>query len=149
MVQGSTDIGNLTFRCGRGARQFTYEHSESVRGFQEAIAAVVDEDLDKHLSATSFYSLLIDESTDIATDHNLVMYMHYIVDGDVHCRFLCLVELSGGTAPEIVDTVLKVFTARNISVEKVCGIATDGASAMVGCRTGVTTQLKKKNPLSY
>ena len=51
-----------------------------------------------------------------------------------------------GTASEIVDTVLKVFAARSISLEKLCGIATDGASAMVGCRTGVTTQLKQKNP---
>ena len=54
--------------------QFTYKHSESIRRFQEAIAAVVDEDLDKDLSRTNFYSL-IDESTDIATDHNLVKYV--------------------------------------------------------------------------
>ena len=71
---------------------------------------------------------MIDESTDIATDHNLVMYMHYVLDGEVHSRFLGLVELPGGTAPEIVDTVLKVFTAKSISLEKLCGVATDGAS---------------------
>ena len=111
VVQGSTDIGNLSFQCGRGGRQFTYEHSESVRGFQEAIAAVVDEDLDKDLAHANFYSLLTDESTDIATDHNLVMYMRYVLEGEVQSRFLNLVELPGGTAPEIVDTVLKVFTS--------------------------------------
>ena len=32
-----------------------------------------------------------------------------------------------------------------MSLEKLCGIATDGASAMVGCRRGVTTQLKQNN----
>ena len=42
--------------------------------------------------------------------------------------------------------MLKVFTWSKISLDKLCGIATDGASAMVGCRTGVTTQLKGKNP---
>ena len=112
VLQGSTNIANLSFQCGRGGRQFTYEHSESVRGFQEAI---VDEDLEKDLSSSKFYSLMIDESTDIATDHNLVMYMRYVLDGEVHSRFLGLVELPGGTAPEIVDTVLKVFTAKSIS----------------------------------
>ena len=61
-------------------------------------------------------------------------------------QFLCLVELPGGTAPEIVDTLLNVFTPRKISLDELCGIATDGASVMVGCRTGVTTQLKDKNP---
>ena len=59
----------------------------------------------------------------------------------MHSCFLGLVELPGGTAPEIVDTVLKVFTAKSISLEKLCGVATDGASVMVGCRTGVTTRL--------
>ena len=91
--------------------QFTYKHSESVKGFQEANAAVVDENLEKDLSISKFYSLVIDESTNIATDHNLVMYMRYVLDGEVHSRFL---ELPGGTAPEIVDTVLKVFTAKSI-----------------------------------
>ena len=100
-----------------GGGQFTYEHSESVRGFQEAIAAVVDQDLDKDLSCSDFYSLLIDESTDIATDHNLVMYMRYVLNGEVHSHFLSLIELSGGTAPEIVDVILRVFTPRNISLE--------------------------------
>ena len=104
---------------------------------------MVDEDLDNNLLRAEFYSVLIDESTDIGTDHNLVVTC---VMYEVHTRFLCLVELPGGTAPEIVDTLLKVFTPRNISLDKLCGIATDGASAMVGCRTGVTTQFKKKNP---
>ena len=84
LVQGSTDIGALSFQCGRGGRQFTYEHSKSVRGFQEAIAAVVDKDLDDDLSHSNFYSLLIDESTDTATDHNLGMYMHYVLNGEFH-----------------------------------------------------------------
>ena len=30
VLQGSTDIANLSFQCGRGGRQFTYEHRESV-----------------------------------------------------------------------------------------------------------------------
>ena len=145
VLQGSTDIGGLTFQCGRAGRQFTYEHSESVRGFQEAIAAVVDKNLDKDLLATDYCALLIDESTNMATDHNLVMYVRYVLNGEIYSRFLCLVELPGGTAPAIVDTVLKVFASRKIS-SKLCGMATDGASVMIGCRTGVTTQMKGKNP---
>ena len=108
---------------------------------------LLDKQLDEHLSNAEFYSLLLDESTDIATDHDLIMYMHYMLNGEVYTNFLCLVELPGATAPEILDTVLKVFTARNISHQKLCGIATDGASVMVGCRTGFATPLKEKNPL--
>ena len=70
----------LSFQCGCGGQQFTYKHSESVRGFQEPIAAIVDKDLDEDFSHSNFYSLLIDESTDIATDHNLVMYIQYVLN---------------------------------------------------------------------
>ena len=45
-----------------------------------------------------------------------------------------------------MDAILKVLTSRGISLEKLCGVATDGANVMVGCHTGVTTQLKGKNP---
>ena len=142
VVQGCTSIGNLSFQCGRSGRQITYEHSESVRGFQEAIGAVVEEELKSQLCRTQSYSLLLDESTDIATDHNQIMYVRFVLDGEVRTRFLSLVELPGGTADQIVDAVLEVFQSKSLSLEKLCGVATDGASAIVGCRTGVTTQLK-------
>ena len=67
------------------------------------------------------------------------MYMRYVLNGEVHSHFLSLIELSGGTAPEIVDVILRVFTPRNISLEKICGVATDGANVMVGCHSGATT----------
>ena len=89
---------------------------------------------------------LIIPTTDVGTDHNLVIYMHYILDGEVHTCFLYLVELTGGTASEI-ETVLKVFIPRIISLDKLCGIATDRASALVCCRTGVTTQFTEN--ISY
>ena len=77
------------------------------------------------------------------------MYMRYVLDGEVHSRLLGHVELPGGTAPEIVDTVLKVLTAKSISLAKLYGVATDGARVMVGCRTGVTTRLNGKNPFYF
>ena len=130
VVQGCAAIGNLSFQSGHGGWQVTYEHSESVWSFQEAIALVVDEDLDMQ---AEFYSLMIDESTDISVDHNLVIYLGYVLGGEIHCRLFNLVELPGGTAPEIVDAVLNVLAMRNMPLDKRCGIATDGASVMVGC----------------
>ena len=133
VVQGCAAIGNLSFQSGHGGQQVTYEHSESVWSFQEAIALVVDEDLDNDLLQAEFYSLMIDESTDISVDHNLVIYLGYVLGGEIHCRFFNLVELPGGTAPEIVDAVLNILAMRNMPLDKRCGIATDGASVMVGC----------------
>lgn len=67
------------------------------------------------------------------------MCMRYVLNGEVHSRFLGLIELPGGTAPKIVDVILRVFTPRNISLEKICSVATDGANVMVGCHSGATT----------
>ena len=129
VVQGCAAIGNLSFQSGSGGQQITYKHSESVQILQEAIALVVDEDLDNDSLQAEFYSIMIDESTDISADHNVVIYLCYVLGGEIHCRFLNLVELPGGTAPEIVDAVLNVLAMSN----KLCGIATDGRSVMVGC----------------
>lgn len=149
-IQGCKDIGNVSFQCCRRGRQYTYiyQHSDSIKGFQESIAVVVDLELDQHLSNAEFYSLLIDESTDIATDHNQITYMcyvTYVLNGEVFTRFLSLVEFPG-TANEIVDTVSTICTARTLSLQKLWRVASDGASVMVGCHNGVTSQLKTKNP---
>ena len=76
---------------------------------------------------------MINESTDLSVDHNLVIYLRYVLGGEIHCRFFNLVELPGGTAPEIVDAVLNVLAMRNMALYKLCGIANDGASVIVGC----------------
>ena len=55
--------------------------------FQEAIAAVVDEYLEKDLSHTNFFSLSLDGSTDNAIDHSLVMCARYVLNGEVQPRF--------------------------------------------------------------
>ena len=52
-----TAIGNLTFQCPSGGQQFTYkyEHNESVKSFQQSIAAVVNKNLDNDLLRSEFY----------------------------------------------------------------------------------------------
>ena len=62
------------------------------------MAAVVDEELSEQLEAAPFYSILIDKSTDIATDHTLIMYVRYVHGGEVCMRFFEITELSSGTA---------------------------------------------------
>ena len=72
IMQGGTAIQGLTFQSSRGGRQFRYEHSDNIHGFQEALAAVVEE-LAKLLEKSSFFSLMVDESTDVATTQTLIV----------------------------------------------------------------------------
>ena len=70
------------------------------------MAAVVDEELSEQLEAAPFYSILIDKSTDIATDHTLIMYVRYVHGGEVCMRFFEITELSStANAKQAADSI--------------------------------------------
>ena len=56
---------------------------------QEAIARVVDEELNELLQQCSFYLLKVDESTDVTTTQTLIFYIRFVnKEGKVLCQFL-------------------------------------------------------------
>ena len=95
-----------------------------------------------------YFSLMIDESTDIATTQTLIIYIRLVNKGEIITHFLELVQLPGGTADHILGTLLDVMRTRNLPMEKLFGMATDGASVMTGVRSGVTTRMKERNPFT-
>ena len=110
---------------------------------------MVDEELDEQLQQCSFYSLMVDESTDVTTTQTLIIYIRFVnKEGQVMSRFFELAKLTGATAEAILQTLLEVMEARHLPVEKLFGIATDGASVMTGSRSGITTRIKRKNPFA-
>ena len=107
---------------------------------------VVDEELATMVDNCCYFSLMIDESTDIETTQTLIIYIRLVNKGEIITRFLELVKLPGGTADHILGTLLDVMSTRNLPMEKLLGMATDGASVMMGVRCGVTTRMKERNP---
>ena len=111
---------------------------------------MVDVELDEQLQQCSFYSLMVDESTDVTTTQTLIIYIRFVnKEGQVMSRFFELAKLTGATAEAILQTLLEVMEARHLPVEKLFGIATDGASVMTGSRSGITTRIKRKNPVCF
>ena len=51
-----------------------------------------------------------------------------------------------GTANTIVEAIHSFLAKKALDIDKLRGFATNGASVMVGCRTGVVTQLKQCCP---
>ena len=100
----------------------------------------------RSVHVTLCYSLMVDESTDIATTQTLIFYVRFVSNGEVTTRFLELSKLAGGTAEHILDSLLEVMETRHLPVEKLFGMATDGASVMTGTRSGITTRMKRINP---
>ncbi|XP_036149363.1 uncharacterized protein LOC118647829 isoform X1 [Monomorium pharaonis] len=96
----------------------------------------------------SFYSLLIDESTDIAVLKQLGICIIYfsVKRKNVISTFLKLESLEGGDARSIVKAIKVALTEYGLSVQKMRGLGTDNASVMIGVNNGVFRQLKEEIP---
>ena len=64
----------------------------------------------------------------------------------VQVRNLKLLEVANGTAESITEAILTYFTSKAIDICRLVGMATDGASVMVGCQEGVVTSIKALVP---
>ena len=123
-----------------------YRSHAIIGEFLTVLATVIEDDQISALKASKFYSLLTDESTDIAVLKQLVLVARYRVNGEVKTSFISMQDICDGTANTITQAILSYLTKKSLDIEKLRGFASDGASIMVGCRNGVATQLKRCSP---
>ena len=96
----------------------------------------------------SAYSLIIDESTDIASKKKLCVVIRYpsYTRKKIVTSFLGLVELENSTSQGITDKLLDFLKDVNLEPSKCMGLATDGCNTMAGQRNSVITKFKEINP---
>ena len=76
---------------------------------------------------------MIDESTDIAVLKELVMYAHFLLpDATVGTAFLTIAELQNGTAEAVKGAIVAYLDEKSLSIERMMGFESDGASVMTG-----------------
>lgn len=95
------------------------------------------------------FSVLLDETTDITTTKQLCIVVRYInKNGKVTSRLLQLVELDATdlSSAKIYEKFEEVFDKYKIPLSNLTGVASDGASVMVGRQNSFITHLKKKYP---
>ena len=96
----------------------------------------------------SFYSLILDESTDVSWQKCLCMMIRYY-----SCRhrtivtpLYSLVNIERGDADTQVDTIVKQLKSDDLSLKKLIGIGVDGASVNVGSNHSISTLLREECP---
>jgi len=144
-LQGCSDLLGLKVDS-----HTTYEHSDSVQEFQDAISTVIMEDNLKSLGDKP-YSIMIDESTDISVDQNLLIYCRYLTQNlgrfEPKSVLLGVRKLrEGATADKVTHEIFECLSECNLDKYNMCGIATDGAAVMVGRHSGVVTRMKDTIP---
>ena len=111
------------------------------------MSANVKQQVINEIKASLMFSLQLDESTDVASCSQLLVFVRYVHTEDVKEEFLyCKVLDSTITAQDVMDSISTFFETEGLQWEKLCGVCTDGAPAMLGAKSGFQTKVKLKSP---
>ena len=116
----------------------------------EAIGATLEEEILQEVRDSPFYSIVLDEATDISVTKHLGICIQYLdKNASLRVRNLKLLEVTHGTADVLTESLISYLTTSapvTLDIDKLAGCATDGASVMVGCENGVITRIKAVVP---
>ena len=104
------------------------------RRISEMADDVKEQVLDE-VRASPLFSFQLDETTDVTSYSQLLVYVRYIHSDDIKEEFLFCEALE--TTTKSVDVMNKVsifFVSEKLQWERVCGVCTDGAPAMLGSK---------------
>ena len=94
-----------------------------------------------------FFSIQLDETTDVANLSQLCVYVRYVHEKHSEDKFCSANLLTQLQKQKIYLTKLTVFfRTHDLRWEHAIGVCTDGAPAMLGCRSGFQTLVKEKSP---
>ena len=107
----------------------------------------VKEQVINEMKTSPLFSLQVDETTDVASCAQLLVFVRYIHLGDVKEEFLLCSELKTTTkSADIMEKIKTFFDSAKLSWKSVCGICTDGAPAMLGSNSGFRKKIKDLAP---
>ena len=97
----------------------------------------------KMVKNSPFYSIQLDESTDVSNKALFLCFARVECEGELQKELLCSLNLPGRTTSfEIFTALDSYFLKHEIEWKKCIGICTDGAANMTGHRAGVVAKVK-------
>ena len=112
----------------------------------EELATNIESTLKELASKFVYYSLAIDESTDITSTAQLAVFVRGIdQEFNITEEMLGLQAMKDTTTgDDIFNEVKALMTKFNLQLQNLRGFSTDGAPAMVGSTAGVSSLIKKE-----
>lgn len=130
-----------------------YNNRKACKEFVHHISAIVESDLIADIKNSSAVSLLLDGSTDISGDEQLILYARYLKGSKIEESFLSLLPLEHCTADGYLQALKKQLEILNLSDilsgNRLVGIGTDGASSMVGAQNGLVKKMSQLDGLGH
>ncbi|CAG8689105.1 8480_t:CDS:2 [Cetraspora pellucida] len=120
----------------------TYENNMCGRELLYSISSSIEDNIWKELSLASAIGIIVDESTDIAMESHVIIYVRYFINSVVKIQFLSLLKIEVKDAKSIYNVIIKPFIVKKVD-HKIFSFTSDGASVMQGNISGIATRITK------
>ena len=136
--------------CNEGSynkiKEISLSNNTVQRRIQEMAIDIKEQVIEK-IHASPFFSIQLNESTDVAQCSQLMVFARYVHRDFVEEEFLFCRALEATTkADDAMACMSSFFEEARFPWDKLVGVCTDGAPAMLGSRSGFITQVKQRNP---
>ena len=139
----AADIGKgLKYTTDRSGN-IVYNNAVAAREFVMAISSVLKDQQWAEVCASPVLSVMVDETTDISTDEELIIYLVYITtSGEVVSKYSGIMCVESTTAHELFNVITSYLVDHGVDLRRVVGLGTDGASNMTGRENGLGAKFK-------
>ena len=132
-------------------RHFTYRSREAIRDMFLVIGQVMLERILKKITEVRYVDLLCDDVTDIAVMEQFITLIQFVDPeaASLETKFFLVENALEKSNSTDAETLLKVLCSKldklGTEVDKMSGLASDGAAVMLGKNSGLATRLKELN----
>ena len=110
-----------------------YTSPEMQNVMVEVMALCVLRKISTNLQSTSFYTVMFDETTNVANVEQVVVCLRWMSETfEVYEDFVGLYQVESTEAEKIYGVITDVLLRLNLAISKLRGQCYDGASAMSG-----------------
>ncbi|XP_017893309.1 uncharacterized protein LOC108632933 isoform X2 [Ceratina calcarata] len=92
-----------------------------------------------------FFSILLDESTDVSNTRHLCILARYVNKGKINTYVLDYLHIKDGTAENLYKCLMYALETHNLNVNNIVGVCADNASIIVGKNNSVLSRLLENN----
>lgn len=131
---------NLCITLGASNLPFLFKGSSaSLNKFLECQNEVVNSEIEKEISESGPFGLIVDEYTDVSCNKHLALVSKYILDGSSNIAFLQDIQLFNGTAEHIYSKMKSYLETSSVKLH------TNDLICILGKKNGVVAILKEDN----
>ena len=127
-----------------------YTSPEIQNEILKLVALQVLKEVAANLHSTTFYAIMVDETTDVSNDKQVVLCLCWVDNNfDAHEEFIGLYKVDSICSDSLVALIKDALLRMNRTLSKVRGQCYDGAANMAGSSLGLQRKSGLRNQEQY